>query len=87
MAGTSLSVCLYYLTFIRAKNWVLLLQMGRNVKVGASQGPQTIKNLPAKKETWELPWRREWQPTPVFLLRKFQTEAPGRLHSLGSQKT
>ena len=34
---------------------------------------QTVKNLPAMQETWvqslcwEDPWRREWQPTPVFL--------------------
>ena len=35
---------------------------------------QTVKNLPALQEIWvrslgwEIPWRREWQPTPVFLL-------------------
>ena len=45
--------------------------MGRNVKAGASQEAQTVKNLPAKKETWEIPWRREWQSTPAFLLGKF----------------
>jgi len=34
---------------------------------------QTVKNLPAMWETWvapwvgKIPWRREWQPTPVFL--------------------
>ena len=34
---------------------------------------QTVKNPPAKQETQvrsldqEDPWRREWQPTPVFL--------------------
>ena len=33
---------------------------------------QTVKNLPAMQETrlpWvgKIPWRREWQPTPVFL--------------------
>ena len=34
---------------------------------------QTVKNLPAVQETWvwflgqEDPWRRKWQPTPVFL--------------------
>ena len=32
-----------------------------------------VKNLPAKQEMWVLPWvriipwRRKWQPTPVFL--------------------
>ena len=30
---------------------------------------QTVRNLPAIQETWvkKIPWRREWQPTPVFL--------------------
>ena len=36
-------------------------------------GAQTVKNQPAMRETWvrslgwEEPWRRAWQPTPVFL--------------------
>ena len=34
-------------------------------------GGSVVKNLPAKQETWvrslKLPWRRAWQPTPVFL--------------------
>ena len=40
---------------------------------------KTLKNLPAMQETWvrslgwadpwvgQIPWRRKWQPTPVFL--------------------
>ena len=30
---------------------------------------QTVKNLPAVQETWvgQIPWRRKWPPTPVFL--------------------
>ena len=45
---------------------------------GASLVVQTVKNMPTMWETqvWSLgpedPWRREWQPTPVFL--------PGELH-------
>ena len=39
---------------------------------------QTVKNLPAMSETWvqsgRSPWRRAWQPTPVFL--------PGESHGL-----
>ena len=38
-----------------------------------------VKNLPAMEETWvqspgqeDTPWRRKWQPTPVFL--------PGKSH-------
>ena len=39
---------------------------------------QTVKNLPAMWEAWfdlwvgKTPWRREWQPTPVF--------SPGEFH-------
>ena len=37
---------------------------------------QSIKNLPVIQDTqvqspsWEDPWKREWQPTPVFLPRE-----------------
>ena len=34
----------------------------------------------------KIPWRRKWQPTPVFLARKIPwTEEPGRLQSIGLQ--
>ena len=35
----------------------------------ASLAAQTVKSLSAVQETWvgKIPWRREWQPTPVFL--------------------
>ena len=43
----------------------------------ASLMTQTVKNLPAIGETWVLslgwedpPWRKAWQPTPVFLPRE-----------------
>ena len=44
------------------------------------KGPQVaqmVKNLPAVQETSvqslvrKIPWRREWQPTPVFLPGEF----------------
>ena len=35
----------------------------------------------------KIPWRRKWQPTPVFLPGKFPwTGEPGRLQSMGSQR-
>ena len=43
----------------------------------ASLVAPVVKNLPAMQETWvwslgqEDPWRREWQPTPVFLPGEF----------------
>ena len=39
----------------------------------ASLVAQLVKNLPAMQETWvwswvgKIPWRREWQPAPLFL--------------------
>ena len=46
-------------------------------------------SLPAIQETWvgKIPWRRAWQPTPVFLPGESPwTEEPGRLQSMGSQR-
>ena len=35
----------------------------------------------------KIPWRRKWQPTPVFLAWKIPwMEKPGRLQSMGSKK-
>ena len=45
-------------------------------------GGSVVKNPPAQQEMWldpwvgKIPWRRAWQPTPVFL--------PGESHGLGS---
>ena len=54
---------------------------------------QTEQNLPAMQETgfdpWvgKIPWRRAWQPIPVFLTREIPwTEEPGGLQSMGSQR-
>ena len=36
-----------------------------------------VKNLPTMQETWfdpwvgKIPWRRKWQPTPIFLPEEF----------------
>ena len=43
----------------------------------ASLVAQTVNNLPAVRKSgfnpWvrEIPWKREWQPTPVFLPGEF----------------
>ena len=47
--------------------------------LGASLTVQTVKNLPAMLgDPWvrKNPWRKAWQPTPVFL--------PGEPHKQGS---
>ena len=48
----------------------------------ASLMAQMVKNMPAVRETWvgKIPWRREWQPTPVFFPGESPwTEEPGGL--------
>ena len=53
-----------------------------------------VKNLPAMQEMQvrslggEDPWRRKWQPTPVFLPGEShgQREEPGGLRSIRSQR-
>ena len=49
--------------------------------IGASPITEWVKNLPSLQKTqemwvwslaWEVPWRRKWQPTPVFLPEKSQ---------------
>ena len=53
-----------------------------------------VKNLPAKQKNVDLipgsgrlPWRRKWQPTPVFLTGESPwAEEPGGLQSVGSQR-
>ena len=54
---------------------------------------QTVKNQSAMLETWvwslgwKIPWRRAWEPTPVFLPGESPwTEEPGRLQTVASQK-
>jgi len=50
---------------------------------------QTVKNPPAMQETWvgKIPWRRAWQPTPVFLPGESPwTEEPGGLQSWGHRE-
>ena len=60
---------------------------------GASLVAQTVKRLPIMPETgfslWvrKIPWRRKWQPTPVFLPGKSHGErSPGGLQSMGLQR-
>ena len=48
-----------------------------------------VKNSPAIWETWvgNIPWRRAWQPTPVFLSGKSPGQrSPGGLQSVGSHR-
>ena len=71
-------------------------QNSSNMNQRASQGAVVVKNPPANAgdmrdrsslpESGRFPWRRAWQPTPVFLPRESQTEEPGGLQSIGSHR-
>ena len=56
--------------------WALRIQSASGHE-GASQLAQMVKSLPAMQgafsNPWarEIPWRREWRPTPVFLPGEF----------------
>ena len=52
---------------------ILYISVPLPLKSGAFLLAQTVKNLPAVQETWlgKIPWRREWQPTPIFLPGEF----------------
>ena len=65
---------------------------------GTVRRNSVVKNLPANAEaagdvgsipeSGRFPWRKKWQPTPVFLPGKIPwTEESGRLQSMGSQKS
>ena len=54
---------------------------------------QTVKNPPAMREIWvlpwvgKIPWRRAWQPTPLFLPGESPwTGEPGGLQSIASHR-
>ena len=61
---------------------------------GGSDTKASARNAgdPAGFDPWvgKIPWRREWQPTPVLLPGKFHglrgSSEPGRLRSMGSQR-
>ena len=59
----------------------------------ASLVAQMVRNPTVMRETWvdpwvgKIPWRRAWQPTPVFLPGESPwTEKPGGLQSMGLQR-
>ena len=52
-----------------------------------------VKKLPANvgdtgsiPRVRKIPWRRKWQPTPVFFPGESHAEEPGSLQSRGSQR-
>ena len=67
-------------------------QGGEDGHIQGSLGGSLVKNLPAVQETWvqslgrEDPWRKEWQPTSVFLLGKSHGERSLAGYSLWGRK-
>ena len=66
--------------------WISIDQFG--LPLGLS-GKESACNAGAAGSSWveNIPWRRAWQPTPIFLPGESpQTEDPGGLQSVGSQR-
>ena len=70
-------------------DWVTSVSLSG--RLWASPMAQWVKNLPAVQETQEhgfnpwvrrIPWRKIWQPTPIFLLKIPWTEEHGGLQSM-----
>ena len=61
------------------------------IYIWATLLPQSVKNLPACRkcqfDSWveKFPWRRKWQPTPVFLPGEFHGQK-SRVARVGSQE-
>ena len=76
--------------------WVPLemdLNFFESCYIGGASGEEPTCQCRSRKrrrfDPWvgKIPWRREWQPTPVFLSgESLWTEEPGRLQSTGSQR-
>ena len=49
----------------------LLLQCGKNIPSGGKETPCNAKRPRFNLRVGKIPWRRKWQPTPVFLLGEF----------------
>ena len=97
--GRSTGVSAYHHSFQRNPRADLLQNgwlLGESKQGRASQVALVVKNLPAKAgdvrcgfDPWvgTIPWRRAWQPTPVFLTGESPwTEEPGGLQSKASQR-
>ena len=57
--------------------------------LGGSDGKESAWNVgdAGLIAVGKIPWRRTWQPTPVFLPEEFPwPEEPGGLQSMGSQR-
>ena len=58
---------------LRLSLWIVIPLGGGSFLFMPSLVAQMVKNPPTIWETWleKIPWRREWQPTPVFLAGEF----------------
>ena len=66
----------------------LFLSVHRDVS-GEESTIQRRRHRRCRFDPWvgKIPWRRKWQPTPIFLAWKIPwTEEHGRLQSMGSQR-
>ena len=68
--------CYFRIWFSNVEDKRLSFYNSKIIYSWASLVAHTVKNLPAKQETQvrslvgKIPWRREWQPTSVFLPRE-----------------
>ena len=80
------------LIFVLLKLWDCI-SFVTTTKMGGTRGKESAcqrkecKRFGFSPRAGKIPWKRKWQPTPVFLPEKFhRQEEPGGLQSLGSQR-
>ena len=72
---------------IRLSDWTTMSLRGLPWLLSGKDSTCQCRRHGFKPWAGKIPWRRKWQPTPVFLPGKFPwTEEPDVLQSLGSQK-
>ena len=55
--------------------------------LGGASGKNQLANAGDIRDTGLIPWRRKWQPAPVFSpVISSWTEEPGRVQSIGSHR-
>ena len=55
-------------------------------EVGIFQGVLQNQHLTGAGQCREIPWKRAWEPTPIFLPGESHGQEPGGLQSMGLQR-
>ena len=74
LSSPQFSLPIHFMHILKIMTHIYHTYLFNKAFIGASLVSQRLKRLPVMQKTWvgKIPWRRKWQPTPVFL--------PGKSH-------